>query len=241
MKILLGFELKENIIPLNYRPFIISFFKYSLEKGCNELYQKYYLGKYGIKNFCFSTYLKNAVFSKESIKTDTSFSITLSVFDISDAFDWYNAFLKQKGKEYKLPMENSMTLKSVKIENHSKVKNSSIIVKMLSPIAVRCVTNRKSKYLSYSDEEFIPKLKEISLSVLEKATGISKDNIPLEIEVLNGRKTVTHAVTHDCEKNITANLGIYRIHSDPIFLDCLYILGIGSRRSEGFGMFEIIS
>lgn len=237
MKISLKFEVQDNIIPKNYRSFLLSFFKLTLSGNCPELYEKYYSEKYSVKNFCFSTYIKNAVFGKEEISFDDDFAITLSVDDSSmEGIDWYNAFLKMKNKPFRLPTKNEMTLKSVKIESHRQIKDDTIIVRMLSPIAVRNVNDGKSRYYSCFDEEFIPELKENTVTLLEKITGIDKEKIPMQIEIIKPKKTVTYAFG----SNITANLGIYRINSDPIFLNYLYKLGIGSRRSEGFGMFEII-
>ena len=109
-------------------------------------------------------------------------------------------------------------------------------MKMLSPLAVRSVNNGKSYYYSCDEEQFIPKLKDNIVTMLETFTGVEKEKIPMQIDAIKTKKTVTYAFG----SNITANLGIYKISSDPIFLNYLYQLGIGSRRSEGFGMFEIV-
>ena len=237
MKITLNFKLQKNVISSNYRAFIVSFFKYTLSNFNSELYEKYYPQQYEVKNFCFSTYFKSPVFDGEKITVNEEFSVTLSVFDFSDAIDWYNAFLKMKNKVFPIPMQNSMVLKYVMIENHKTITNNTITVKMLSPVAVRNVTGKKSCYLSYNDRNFINQLTQISLNMLSKTTDIEKSEIFLEIEAVSPKKTVTCAFG----TNITANLGIYKIHSDPLTLNRLYMLGIGSRRSEGFGMFEVIA
>lgn len=237
MKLILDFKTKDKYIPKNYRSFILSFFKYTLKEYNSDIYEKYYSDKYHVKDFCFSIYLKNAIFNKDRISIDNSIGLTISILNFADAVDFYNALLKMKNTGYKIPMDNELTLMSVKIENSKSINTDTIVVKMLSPIIVRKVENRVNTYYSFSDDEFITQLKEISFTHLNRITGIEKTKIPLEFEIINGKKTVTYAFGSD----ITANLGVYKIHSTPEFLNYLYIIGIGSRRSEGFGMFEIIN
>lgn len=235
MKIQLKFEFQDNSIPKNYRAVLLSFFKHSLSKYNEELFAKNYSEKYSIKNFCFAVYMKNSDFTGDNVKFD-EFAVNFSIADFSDGIDWYNSFVKMKNIEYPLPMNNKMTLKSVKIENHKEIKDNIILIKMLSPIAVRKVVDAKSIYYSCFDDKFIPVLKDNILTMLSLFTEIDKDKIPLEIVPIKPKKTVTYAFG----SNITANLGIYKIASDTMFLNLIYMLGIGSRRSEGFGMFEVI-
>ena len=125
MKIILKFEIQNNTITKNYRSFLLSYFKFTLSEHCHELYKKYYSEKYNVKNFCFSTYMKNAVFGKDEISFKNDFSVTLSVDDASlEGIDWYNAFLKMKNKAFRLPSQNEMVLKNVRIEKE-RIQNQA--------------------------------------------------------------------------------------------------------------------
>lgn len=91
MKLILDFKTKDKYIPKNYRSFILSFFKYTLKEYNSDIYEKYYSDKYHVKDFCFSIYLKNAIFNKDRISIDNSIGLTISILNFADAVDFYNA------------------------------------------------------------------------------------------------------------------------------------------------------
>ena len=71
-------------------------------------------------------------------------------------------------------------------------------------------------------------LKNLGLGILEEQ---------IEITPIKPFKTVVNTFGN----KITGNVGIYQLTGDVHILNLLYQLGIGSRRSQGFGMYEIVS
>ena len=57
------------------------------------------------------------------------------------------------------------------------------------------------------------------------------------IEVVKGKKVVVPVFG----RNTDASLGVYKIKGNPELLNVLYLSGMGVRRSEGHGKFEIVS
>ena len=58
----------------------------------------------------------------------------------------------------------------------------------------------------------------------------------IKIKPINARKTVVKFY----EKNIESSIGEFLLEGSPELLQLLYDCGIGSKRSSGFGLFEVI-
>ena len=65
--------------------------------------------------------------------------------------------------------------------------------------------------------------------------GMNLDST-VTITPVSPKKTVLRNFGH----YMTGNLGIYTLTGHPLLLNLLYQSGIGARRSEGFGLFEIV-
>lgn len=238
MHIIFKIKLSSNIISKNYRSLILSYLKNAFQSNDVELYEKYYGCTYSLKNFCFSIVLDNPKFNENLIILDSNeIIIKLSIMDISCGIDIYNALLKMKNKEYITSENNSLTLIDIKLENHKIINKNEIIVKMQSPLIVRIHVNNKDRYLSYKDTDFINCLKSSIGYTLKEFTNIDLSNRNLKIMCISPKKTVVDAFG----AKITANLGVCKIVADLDVINAMYQLGIGSRRSEGFGMFEVIA
>lgn len=238
MLITLKINLSNTKISKNYRPLILSYLKNAFQINDTQLYKKYYDNTYSLKDFCFSINLGNPKFDKDFIILDSNeIVIKLSIIDIFCGIDIYNALLKMKDKEYTTLGNNSLTLTDIKLENHKNIIKNEVIIKMLSPIIVRTHIDGKEKYLSYKDDDFIQCLNNSIEYTLKEFTNIDLSNRDFKIICIFPKKTVVDAFG----SKFTANLGVYKIVADLDVINAIYQLGIGSRRSEGFGMFEIIA
>ena len=85
------------------------------------------------------------------------------------------------------------------------------------------------------DDEFEEVLKENVDFMLKKLdVPISTDGF--SIVPIKGKKVVQCVFEH----MIDANIGIYKLTGTPELLNFLYMAGLGCRRSEGHGKFEIV-
>ena len=90
-------------------------------------------------------------------------------------------------------------------------------------------------YYTYNHPDFGKTLKKNVEIFLEKL------EIPLSTEgfsivPIKGKKIVTDIFGRKTD----ANIGIYKLTGSPQLLNLLYQSGMGSRRSEGHGKFEVI-
>ncbi|MHB1153748.1 MAG: CRISPR-associated endoribonuclease Cas6 [Eubacteriales bacterium] len=237
MRIKMTFRLCKKTLISDYHPCIISFFKAALSKYDNKLYDSLYGSGAPIqKNFTFSTYLPNSTFSNdEIILDDKTIVVTLSTPDMIFGIDFYNAALGMKNMSY--PFGNNIAkLIQIKVENHKVIKSETVYFKMLSPVIVKAhIKGSRDEYYTVGDECFYGQLKLICTKQFEKlAPYLCIKN--LEIEAVNCKKTVVALFG----QKITATLGIFKLKAETEIINYLYQAGIGSKRSSGFGFFEII-
>ena len=252
MRIKLHFELENNIIPKDYRILILSFIKNNLEKNFNESYKEIYGEKPTVKFFTFSVYLPKPKIEKEKIELDRNyFNVLFSIYDNKQFIEFYNSFnsminKEKENKENSYPLKNNkMELKNITMVNEKNIMSNRVRIKFLSPLVLRNhkekIINKKRKgkdiYFDFNDSDFNEQIN-YSVSRLIKDLKLNGVNSNIKLKPYNNlaRKTVVSF------KNILINssIGEYILEGDSELLNILYKTGIGSRRSEGFGMFEVI-
>ncbi len=239
MKIDLEFTLKNNIIPIEYHSFIVSFFKKALELSNEALYQKLYQGNTEAKTFTFSVYFDSPQFTSETIILRTNkISVHILDYDVQNVLLLANAFQEFEAKKTAFPLNhNEMRLNRVYKEHLQPLAETNIIIQMTSPLIVRNhdKETNKDSYLTYKDEQFKEILKMNIQNAIEKL-GYSIITDDFDIVPLKNKKTVVKLYRHA----MNASLGLFQLKGNQELLDFLWKAGIGSHRSSGFGNFKII-
>lgn len=237
MRYKLFFELENKDISIQYRKSILSFFKKSLSEYDNEIYEKLYHAKDPImKPYTFSVFFRESEFRENRIIVNSKqMELNISIADYEIAVILYNAFNHQRNKIFHLE-HNSMTLKNIVLIQEKQINTEEITIKFMSPLIVRQRENEKDYYFSVEGEKFLETLK-INTKDQLKLTNYSMDIVDsIRLEKINGRKTVVKFY----EKQMEGSIGTFKLFGNKELLNFLYRAGIGSRRSSGFGMFEII-
>lgn len=237
MRYKLFFELENKDISIQYRKSILSFFKKSLSEYDNEIYEKLYHAKDPImKPYTFSVFFKDSEFKENRIIVNSKqMELNISIADYEIAVILYNAFNHQRNKIFHLE-HNSMTLKNIVLIQEKQINTEEITIKFMSPLIVRQRENEKDYYFSVEGEKFLETLKS-NIKEQLKLTNYSMDIVDsIKLEKVNGRKTVVRFY----EKQMEGSIGTFKLFGNKELLNFLYKAGIGSRRSSGFGMFEII-
>lgn len=225
-------------LPKDYSPAFLSLIKNALSTSCKPLFERYYVERSTQeKNFCFAVKFREPVFQKEKIILgEHELVMQLHILNPSDAIDFYNAFMPRKGKSYPFPDANSITITKIEICNHKVITSNDILIKMNSPLLVRCHENGRDTYLSHNHEDFGKYFSLSAALTLKNIAGIETNDRPILIESVYPRKTVVSVFG----SKITGNVGIYRLKGDLIALNILMQTGLGSRHSQGFGCFNVI-
>lgn len=237
MRLKLHFSLKNPDIPSDYRPFLLSFLKYSANNYDSALYQKLYESGITPKKYTFAVWLDNPDF-KDNIVLLKSNRMTMqfSTGDTVLGVHMYNSFLKMKNKEFPIPLGNSLQLKRITLIPEKLITDNKIHIKFVSPLVVRSHIDNKDYYYSISHTEFQQEL----LRAVQYQLKLSED---LPVSLLDNFKLIPvqpqKSVVLFYGQKMEVTLGTFEMHGSPILLDYFYKNGISSRRSSGFGMIEI--
>ena len=123
-------------------------------------------------------------------------------------------------------------------DNH--VEDYDIVIRMVSPICVRKTDEITGSEVYYNPDD-IDFYRMVEDNFIRKYASCFGE-YPQEKIVLSGLKTCPkdRVITKFKGSYIEAYGGVYRLVGRPEYLDFLYQTGLGSRNSQGFGMFEII-
>jgi len=240
MRFRIELELKNEQFPLDYRPAIISLFKHSLtmyEDG-KYLDTYYEIGKE--KPFTFAVGMMNSKFTKQMIIIpNKKINITFSTNDIGTGIIFFNALLMQKNKFYPLTYENGMTIKNVLVEKETAIITDTINIIFKSPLCIRNHNKEgnKDRYYAYEREGFNQAFNKVLEAQIANSNVLSISILKdFSIEPIKYKKTV---VKHHSQF-VECTIGMFKLKGNIALLNYLYTNGIGSRKSGGFGMFEIV-
>ena len=236
MRLKIECSLEENIISTSYNRKILSFFKKSLELYDREVEKEYY-GEPCKKDMSFSCFfpLEKIDGDKIYLKENT-FKIFITFNSIIDGVHFYNSFVNAKNKKIQFNFyENKFTISNIIKLNEKKINNNVAIFQTLSPIVIKEKITKEKEWFHILDEK--------GIEILKKNLNYSlKDKFSLEI--LNQIEIIPVDV-----KKIIVNFynikfpttkGIFILKGNKEILNYFYKSGIGSKKSSGFGMLELI-
>lgn len=235
MRFSMIFKISKPELPVDYRSGFISLLKASYEMACKDKYVELYEAN-TLKPFTFSVYFGNMakILDKKVFINSDRFILNFSTASLELGTYFYNGLLKIKKelKEYPL-FEARISLENVNLKREIQIREDTIIFKTLSPFLVRDYID-KNKYLKPSDEGFQTQLKQI-VSECSKAF-LDKDS---SIEFKDVKTTAKPPIFH-YGAPVDGIRGIFALKGDPDILNLIYQIGLGSRRSQGFGMLEVM-
>lgn len=232
------FDTENPVLPRDMDKLIVSYLKASVQNYSSDFFDNLFdKSKSILKSYSFAYYLPEAVFKGDKIYLGhNSFTIYFSDADTREILQFFNAFRGMQFKSY--PMNgNSMRLISIGMQKLKEITDSEIVVKMQSSLLVRKHNweDNSDIYYTYNQEGFAETLKEnVKLFVNRMGYPVSVDEF--SIIPIKGKKVVTTVFG----RNTDANIGIFKLSGSPELLNLLYLAGIGVRRSEGHGKFQII-
>lgn len=237
MRLKLHFNLKNPDIPSDYRPFLLSFLKYSINNYDSALYQKLYENGATHKKYTFAVWLDNPDFQEDIVFLKSNrMTMQFSTGDTILGVHIYNAFLRMKNKNFPIPSGNSISLREITLVPEKLITDNRILIKFISPLVIRNRNDNKDYYYSVSHTEF---QKELQKSVRYQLQ-LSED---LLVSLLDDFILVPvqpqKSVVQFYGQKMEVSLGTFEMRGSPVLIDYFYKNGISSRRSSGFGMIEV--
>lgn len=243
MRFCLSLNLEKNEFPLDYRRVILSYIKNAL-LNCNDgkYYDSYFKDTIQ-KDYCFSVVLPRPKYMKDKILLENKLiKILFSTNDKNKTgFILFSAFISQKNKSFSIPNNNSMKLKNISNQKEQEITNSKVIFKTSKGSGI-CIRNHNKEtnldtYYTFNDENFQEQLK-IVLKNQAITAGFSKYEVGnIKINPIQCKKVV---VKH-YKSYIDTTVGMFEMQGGSKLLQYFYNVGIGSRKSAGFGMLDLVT
>ncbi len=241
MRIKLKFLLGNNKIPIEYRKAFMHYLKVSLNTLTDvNGYEEFYGDNLKSRELTFAMKFNCPKFVKgcDFIAVDGNvLEVNISTSSIKKAFMLNNAFSKMLNKDIAFGNINTIKLLSINISEGKKVSNNEVFIKMMSPLCIReHIKGKSDYYYSITNVEFTNKTNEIIKEQLKIELCLDDVNFSIEPIEQESKKTVVKHYGQSLESSI----GVFKLTGDKKILQYLYDNGVGSRKSAGFGMFQIL-
>lgn len=236
MRLKIECGLEENTISTSYNRKILSFFKKSLELYDREVEKEYY-GEPCKKDMSFSCFFPLEKIDGDKIYLkEKNFKIFITFNSIIDGVHFYNSFVNAKNKKIQFNFyENKFTISNIIKLNEKKINNNIAIFQTLSPIIIKEKITKEKEWFHILDEKGIEILKKnLNYSLKDKFSLEILDQI--EIIPVDIKKIIVNFYNI----KFPTTKGIFILKGNKEVLNYFYKSGIGSKKSSGFGMLELI-
>lgn len=240
MKFISEFALEKEDLPIDYRRCILSYLKHCLTQANGGKYYDDYYTPGKDKPFCFSVMFDSPKFSKDVIHiSGKKMKLMVSSSDTKTAFILFSTMAAQKGKRFNLPKENRMQLISIRQVNEQEVHSSRILVKMLEPLCIRNHNKETNKdwYYSCKDQESFERESTRVIKTQLMLAGYSEEQSNVKLIPVDPKMVI---IKH-YSINIECTIGTFIMEGKPEVLNYLLKNGIGSRKSSGFGVAQLMA
>ncbi len=233
--------LDNEVIPKDKNRIIISLLKHNFSSYSKDYYSELYEDiPNNMKSFTFALYMGSCRFLREEIVIpEKKIILNFSTNDARDGINFYNAFLINKGLEYPIK-NNTIKVNKINLNREKTITGDLAIYKTLSPISVRehFGDNKKTWYHSLNNlkgqEVFIENLKYQLKDEFGEERILDIEEVQIDVLANKDVKVKHYGI------EVLGNICRIKIKAKPYILDYLYKAGIGSQRSAGFGMVDLV-
>lgn len=240
----LSCEYKTDKLPVANKMMFVSLIKEALKKANIEYFKKLYEfdgnSNKQIKPFSYAVMLKDFDMEGDIFNIRDRVILNIATPDYEFGINVYNGLLNLQSFKYKGYYLNKLRISLVK---EKFISEEQVEFKTMSPI---CIKNKDNMFISPQDAQYVDELNyivDINLAAhrgygLKRALQFEEKSMRKVVvkEEITGFKEVT-------DKNIfyvNAYAGVFKLTGDVEDLNYIYQLGIGFRRSQGFGMIDVV-
>jgi CRISPR-associated endoribonuclease Cas6 len=224
-------NLSEEYLPKDYRRGFLSLIKAALQQGDRALFEKYY-SKPLIKPFTFSIYFPGLVGQEsDSFRVGSKVKLILSTPDPKLMTFFYNGLRTRDLYPYPL-FENTLTLEKISVTFPPRIVESSAQFKTVSPMLINN-KGRNDWYLLPGEEGFSEGLTHNVRELAKNFLGLETIEFTFDALHFRERKIFHYG------QFMRGLHGYFRITAPVELLNLIRDIGIGNRRSQGFGMVDL--
>ena len=231
-------------IPVSYQYLFASAIKQAVstssEKKFKEIY--YFRDKKTkqSKSFTFSVFMEDFEMKKDDFEVKGDTKLLISSPDSELLLCIYNGLLTKREVKYK---GYELSLQRVNLLKEKLPAKSEVMFKTLSPIAIK---SKNGVFIEPEDEECNNALNYISNEMIRGFRGYGLKS-PLEFVPVEMKKQVVKLkheefkeLNEDQILYVNAYRGMFRLTGDPEDLALITQMGLGFRRSTGFGALQLV-
>jgi len=231
-------------IPVSYQYLFASMIKGAIKNSSEEKFREVYF--YGekktkqSKNFVFSVFMKEFEIVNDNFEVKGDIRLIVSSPDSELMLYIYNGLLAKRKFMYK---GYELNLQRINLLKERLPIKGEALFKTLSPIAVK---GRKGAFLDFEDEEYNDALNYISEEMVRGYRGYGLRE-PLEFVPVAMKKQVVKlkheefkGLNEDQILYVHAYRGMFRLKGDSEDLALITQMGLGFRRSAGFGCVQLV-
>ncbi len=225
-----------------YRSGFHSLIKKAIQEFDGTLYRYYFESvRPVVKPYTFAVLFPKAQFQK-----DTIYFHKLRFFFVSPDPEWIVAITNffSSLQEYTL-LETPLLVKKLNQHALPTIESPAITVNTISPVVIRSANNPNHYVVpecvnNSGDPGFEESLR---FNVLQTVQALRPDLVPavesIALKPLECRFTVVKYVKNNTLLKFPAFKGRFVLKGTPALLSFILSVGLGSRRSQGFGMLEL--
>jgi CRISPR-associated endoribonuclease Cas6 len=238
-------------VPIIFRHRVMSLIKESLSRSNKDYFESLYSIKKP-KAFTFNLTFNGSNPIDEEISIDDTFKIKdkvfcqskdkpISLYISSNNYEFLVHILNgvREIKTFKFNDNIYWRIGKVSILREKPILSDTVVFKTNAPFVVE---DKDDRPVVFNDENFQSELNNVVNTAFKEVYG-RKLKQPLEFYPINMKKEVIkHTLRGFREKTgkpimyITGNSGIFKLKGHPEDLQTIYQIGLGNRRSQGFGM-----
>ncbi|CUS99370.1 CRISPR-associated endoribonuclease Cas6 [Candidatus Chrysopegis kryptomonas] len=228
-------------LPLDYRTGFMSIIKSAFQSESPIDYDLVF-NRRTVKPYTFAVAFGDDVkVQDEKIYFNRPLEFKFSSFDLNDEILLYNYFVRSKTIKI---FGRDFDVSNLWIFENKKIKGNSAIFKTLSPVLIRSHKNEKfylcPKCENFDgDEAFYEALK---FNVSELVRNLLGREVSGEINFkpVKTRRVVVKHLTDRGNLKLPGFTGLFLFEAESEVLNLILRAGLGARRSQGFGMLELV-
>jgi Uncharacterized protein predicted to be involved in DNA repair (RAMP superfamily) len=244
MRIELMFELaKIGEIPMDYRRIFLAFLKNAIVKINRPEYYDKYFGTTNSKDYSFTVIFEKPIFRNDVIQVEgKNMRMIFSADDKNNTgLIFMNAFIAQKNKAFPLQDGNAMILKNLRRMKEKNIINSKVIFKTMAGSGVVTRLHKregnKDKYYVLGEEGAEKQLQYVLKEQLQNAGFRVEDAENIQVKPIQCKKVISRYYNG----YIDSTVGMFEMQGKPKVLQYLYMAGMGSRHSSGYGLLDLVT
>ncbi|OON98287.1 MAG: CRISPR-associated endoribonuclease Cas6 [Epulopiscium sp. Nele67-Bin004] len=231
--------------PIMYQMLGVSLIKQALGSTsstyCDQLY-KFEDNKSNkkAKNFCFAFKVVDYKLQKEEFDVKGEVVLIISSPDNEFMLRVYNGLIQNRNFKYN---NYELNIKNVFIKDHKTCRRLQVVLKTQSPIWIK---NNVGQSVEIDDAEYQKEFNYICDKVLEAYRGYGLRS-ELNFEPVNMRRKVVKQYIREFKDATNKDIfytncyeGIFKLYGDVDDINDLIQLGFGFKRSQGYGLVELL-